>query len=71
MSAPPAERVRSRGGLVPGRAAVVAFSGGRDSLCLLDLAVAIVGADEVLAVHVHHGLRGRDADDEALRAAAT
>ena len=34
------------------------FSGGRDSTCLLDLAVRIAGADAVSALHVNYGLRG-------------
>ncbi len=33
------------------------LSGGRDSTCLLDVAVALLGADEVIALHVNYGLR--------------
>lgn len=58
-------------GLLPAREPlVVAVSGGRDSLCLLGLAVELVGASWVLAVHVHHGLRGRTADHDAERVSA-
>lgn len=64
-------RVCAAGGLPEGGPAVVAFSGGRDSLCLLDVAAALLGPRELLAVHVHHGLRGADADADAAAAAAT
>ncbi len=39
------------------------LSGGRDSVCLLDLAVAICGAENVHALHVNYGLRP-EADEE-------
>lgn len=59
-----AHRVRDAGLLVPGRPVVVLLSGGRDSTCLLDLAVAIAGRESVLALHVNYGLRdGADADE--------
>lgn len=64
-------RVGAAGGLPEDGPAVVAFSGGRDSLCLLDVAAGLLGPRELLAVHVHHGLRGRDADEDAAAAAAT
>ena len=35
------------------------ISGGRDSVCLLDVAVAVRGAENVRALHVNYGLRGR------------
>ncbi len=57
------ERVRA-GGLLPAHGAVVAMlSGGRDSVCLLDLAVRICGARSVHALHVNYGLR-REAEEE-------
>ncbi|WP_051472258.1 tRNA lysidine(34) synthetase [Patulibacter minatonensis] len=63
------DRVRATGHLPPpGHPVVVALSGGRDSLCLLDVARRICGGDDLLAVHVHHALRGADADAEATRA---
>lgn len=63
-------RLAASGGIVPGVPVVVACSGGRDSLCLLDLTVRIAGPEAVLAVHVHHGLRGAEADRDAAHVAA-
>jgi len=43
---------------------VVLYSGGRDSTCLLDLAVTIAGRGAVRALHVNYGLRDdADADE--------
>ncbi len=63
-------RVAATGLLPEGRPLAVAVSGGRDSLCLLGLAVELAGADAVVAVHVHHGLRGASADHDAARVSA-
>uniref|UniRef100_UPI002A759D6A tRNA lysidine(34) synthetase TilS n=1 Tax=Patulibacter defluvii TaxID=3095358 RepID=UPI002A759D6A len=63
-------RLAASGEVAAGAPVVVACSGGRDSLCLLDLAVRVAGAKAVLAVHVHHGLRGTAADRDAAHAAA-
>lgn len=42
---------------LPGDARIaVAYSGGLDSSVLLDAAVRMVGADRLVAFHVHHGL---------------
>jgi len=58
------EAVRA-GGLLGDRRAVVAMlSGGRDSVCLLDVAVALRGARDVSALHVNYGLRDSAAADE-------
>jgi len=58
------QRVRDEGLLAVSRPAVVMYSGGRDSTCLLDLAVRIAGAEAVTAVHVNYGLRAAaDADE--------
>jgi tRNA(Ile)-lysidine synthase len=57
-------RVREDGLLAPGRHVVVLVSGGRDSTCLLDLAVAVAGADAVRALHVNYGLRPAADEDE-------
>jgi tRNA(Ile)-lysidine synthase len=58
------ERVVSAGLIAAPDPIVVMLSGGRDSVCMLDLAVAARGADEVRAVHVNYGLRDdADADE--------
>lgn len=63
------EAVRE-GGMLPAATPVVAMlSGGRDSVCLLDLAVRLLGADAVTALHVNYGLRDDSDEDEAACAA--
>jgi tRNA(Ile)-lysidine synthase len=58
------ERVRA-GGLLPAEGPVVAMlSGGRDSVCLLDVAVGICGAENVHVLHVNYGLRPEADGDE-------
>jgi tRNA(Ile)-lysidine synthase len=54
------------GALLPAGTPVVAMlSGGRDSVCLLDLAVRLLGSEAVTVVHVNYGLRDdSDADEE-------
>ncbi len=53
------------GGLLDGAAALVAMlSGGRDSVCVLDVAVALRGAGAVRALHVNYGLRAAAEEDE-------
>ena len=61
------ERVRA-GGLIDADAChVVLVSGGRDSVCLLDVLVTVCGAGVLHVLHVNYGLRGADADaDERL-----
>src|SRR5215216_6514370 len=63
------ERVRAGGLLLPGRPVLVLLSGGRDSVCLLDVAVEIAGAERVAALHCNYGLRDAAAEDEAHCAA--
>lgn len=46
------------------KAVIVGFSGGADSVCLL-FALKMLGYN-VHAVHVHHGIRGFEADNDAL-----
>jgi tRNA(Ile)-lysidine synthase len=57
-------RVREDGLLAPGRAVVVLLSGGRDSTCLLDLAVRVAGASAVTALHVNYGIRDSAGEDD-------
>ncbi len=53
------------GGLLPGGTLLIAMlSGGRDSVCLVDLAVGLLGADAVTALHVNYGLRDDSDADE-------
>lgn len=58
------EAVRAAGLLGEQRPVVALLSGGRDSVCLLDVAVALRGAGAVRALHVNYGLReAADADE--------
>ena len=52
------EAVRAGGLLGADRPVVAMLSGGRDSVCLLDVAVALCGPGDVSALHVNYGLRG-------------
>jgi tRNA(Ile)-lysidine synthase len=58
------ERVRTAGLLADGREVLVLLSGGRDSVCLLDLALRVAGAGAVRALHVNYGLREESDADE-------
>jgi tRNA(Ile)-lysidine synthase len=62
---PLAERVAAGQLLKPARPVVAMVSGGADSTCLLDLAVAISGREAVRALHVNYGLRDEADEDEA------
>jgi tRNA(Ile)-lysidine synthase len=58
------EAVRA-GGVVSAADRVVALvSGGRDSVCLLDVLVSICGASRVTVLHVNYGLRGAESDGD-------
>jgi tRNA(Ile)-lysidine synthase len=50
-------RVGEGGLIAPPRPLVALLSGGRDSVCMLDLAVRARGPEEVVALHVDYGLR--------------
>lgn len=61
------EEVRAGGLLAAGGTVVVLLSGGRDSVCLLDVAVRVAADDgpgRVRALHVNYGLRDEAGDDE-------
>ncbi len=51
------ELVSSGGMFARDRPVVVMLSGGQDSTCLLDVAVSLLGAAAVSALHVNYGLR--------------
>ena len=57
-------RVREQGLLAPGRPVLVLLSGGRDSTCLLDLAVRVAGPKSVSALHVNYGIRESASEDD-------
>jgi tRNA(Ile)-lysidine synthase len=58
------ERVLAEGLVAPGSPLLAMLSGGRDSVCMLDLAVRGAGADRVSALHVNYGLRDDSDADE-------
>jgi tRNA(Ile)-lysidine synthase len=58
------EAVRAGGLFARDRPLLAMLSGGRDSTCLLDVAVALLGPSAVSALHINYGLRaGADADE--------
>lgn len=58
------EAVRATGLLDDRRSVVAMLSGGRDSVCLLDVLVALRGSEQVTALHVNYGLREDAGADE-------
>jgi tRNA(Ile)-lysidine synthase len=62
------EAVRRSGLFARDRLVVVMISGGRDSTCLLDVAVRLLGSQAVMALHVNYGLRqAAEGDAERCR----
>jgi tRNA(Ile)-lysidine synthase len=59
------EAVRGGDMLPPGTPLVAMLSGGRDSVCLLDLAIELLGAEGVTGLHVNYGLRDDSDADES------
>jgi tRNA(Ile)-lysidine synthase len=57
-------QVRATGLLPAGGAVVVMLSGGRDSVCLLDVARRLVGPGCASALHVNYGLRAEAEGDQ-------
>ena len=60
------DRVRATGLLPAAEPVVVLLSGGRDSVCLLDVAARLAGSEAVRALHVNYGLRDAAGADEAF-----
>jgi len=58
------EAVREGGLIDPGAPVVAMLSGGRDSVCLLDLSARLLGPEAVTALHVNYGLRDDSDEDE-------
>ncbi|HVD41899.1 MAG TPA: tRNA lysidine(34) synthetase TilS [Solirubrobacterales bacterium] len=58
------ERVEAGGLLAGPGPLLVMLSGGRDSVCMLDLAVRARGAEAVRGLHVNYGLREEADEDE-------
>jgi tRNA(Ile)-lysidine synthase len=56
--------VQAGGLIAPGQPLIVMLSGGRDSVCLLDVSVTFAGSGSVSALHVNYGLRDAAAGDE-------
>jgi tRNA(Ile)-lysidine synthase len=56
-------RVEAGGLISPPRPVVAMLSGGRDSVCMLDLAVRARGSGSVTVLHVDYGLRSEAHDD--------
>ena len=50
-----------------GETVLIGFSGGADSVCLVHFLRHLAGKKhfQIIAVHVHHGLRGKAADQDA------
>ncbi len=63
------ERVTAARLIAPPAPLVVMLSGGRDSVCMLDLAVRVRGAGDVAVLHVNYGLRAEAGEDERFCAA--
>lgn len=64
MNTPPSLEASCLRHLRPGTRVVVGLSGGRDSVALLRLLCMQEGLS-VHACHVHHGIRGKEADEDA------
>ncbi|MGX8728224.1 MAG: tRNA lysidine(34) synthetase TilS, partial [Lachnospiraceae bacterium] len=62
--------IAAEGLLSPGARVVVGFSGGADSVCLLETLWLLAPelSLTLFALHVHHGIRGKEADGDAAYA---
>ena len=61
------QTIDDHGLLVPGDTVVLGVSGGPDSLCMLHVLRDLADTYQVSlhVAHLHHGIRGQDADDDA------
>ena len=62
--------IQTQGLIEPGNRLVVGVSGGSDSVCLLCVLKALmptlrIPSQGIVVVHVHHGIRGEEADHDA------
>ena len=62
--------IQTHGLIEPGNRLVVGVSGGADSVCLLRVLKALmpvlhIPSQGIVVVHVHHGIRGAEADHDA------
>jgi tRNA(Ile)-lysidine synthase len=57
------QRIEGEGLIAPPAPLVALLSGGRDSVCMLDLAVRARGPEAVVVLHINYGLRD-DADED-------
>ena len=62
--------IQTHGLIEPGNRLVVGVSGGADSVCLLRVLKALmpvlhIPSQGIVVVHVHHGIRGAEADQDA------
>jgi tRNA(Ile)-lysidine synthase len=58
------ERVRSGGALRDDQRFVALVSGGRDSVCLLDVLISLNGPSSLVVLHVNYALRGDESDGD-------
>jgi tRNA(Ile)-lysidine synthase len=58
------DAVRAGGMFAREEPVIALISGGRDSTCLLDVALAVRGAEALSALHVNYGLRAESGEDE-------
>ncbi len=58
-------RFAEKYGMFAGDGQIVAgVSGGPDSVCMLHMLIRIAGNKRITAVHIHHGIRGPEADED-------
>ena len=65
MAGPVLEAVRAGGVIAPSDRVLALVSGGRDSVCLLDVLVEICGSGAVRVLHIDYGLRGEESAADA------